>query len=54
MIKIKNKTRAGASKFNAVPPIVWSAFKLMEAKASNKAKIAPAAHTIKIISGRMA
>ena len=32
---------AGARVFNAVPPIVWSAFKLMAAKANNKENIAP-------------
>ena len=33
---------AGASIFNAVPPIVWSAFKLIAAKASSNEKTAPA------------
>lgn len=41
MITIKNKTIAGASKFKAVPPIVWSAFKFIDAKASNRANIPP-------------
>ena len=40
MIRIKNNTSAGAIRFRAVPPIVWSAFRLMAAKASNRLKMA--------------
>ena len=41
--------KAGASIFNAVPPIVWSAFRFIAAKASSKEKTAPAKAEIPIV-----
>ena len=41
MMRMKNSTRAGASRFSAVPPMVWSAFRLTEAKESSRENTAP-------------
>ena len=51
-MRIRKRTRAGAIRFSAVPPMVWSARKLMEAKESSREKMAPiiAAMTIAISS----
>ena len=43
MIRIRNSTRAGASRFNAVPPMVWSARRFTDAKDSSREKTVPAA-----------
>ena len=40
-MRIKNSTRAGASRFRAVPPMVWSAFRFTEAKDSSRENTAP-------------
>lgn len=41
MMRMKNSTRAGAIRFSAVPPMVWSAFRLTEAKESSRENTAP-------------
>ena len=41
MMRMKKRTRAGANRFSAVPPMVWSARRLMEAKDSSREKMAP-------------
>ena len=43
MIRTRNSTRAGAIRFRAVPPMVWSARRLMEAKLSSRENTAPIA-----------
>ena len=52
IIRMKKSTRAGAIRFSAVPPMVWSARRLMEANDRSREKIAPrsAATTIAMIS----
>ena len=40
-MRTRNSTSAGAIRFSAVPPMVWSARRLMAAKASNSEKIEP-------------
>lgn len=42
MAQATTTQKAGAKRFNAVPPMVWSAFRLMAAKASNREKSIPA------------
>ena len=39
--RMKNSTSAGAIRFRAVPPMVWSAFRLMAAKANSSENSAP-------------
>ena len=41
MIRMRNSTRAGAIRFSAVPPMVWSARRFTEAKLSSREKMAP-------------
>ena len=41
IMRIRNRTSAGAIRFRAVPPMVWSAFRLMEAKLSSRENTAP-------------
>ena len=41
IMRMKNRTRAGASRFSAVPPMVWSARRLTEAKLSSSENTAP-------------
>ena len=41
MMRTRNSTSAGAIMFSAVPPIVWSARRLMDAKDSSSEKMAP-------------
>ena len=43
MMRIRNSTRAGAIRFRAVPPMVWSARRLMDAKLSSRENTAPMA-----------
>ena len=43
MIRTRNSTSAGAIRFRAVPPMVWSARRLTEAKDSSREKAAPVA-----------
>ena len=49
-IRMRNSTRAGAIRFRAVPPMVWSAFRLMEAKLSSRENSAPRAAATSIAS----
>ena len=41
MMRMKNSTSAGAIRFSAVPPMVWSARRLMDAKLSSRENSAP-------------
>ena len=41
MMRMRKSTRAGAMRFRAVPPMVWSARRLMEAKLSSSENTAP-------------
>ena len=45
-------TSAGASMLSAVPPIVWSALRLIAANASSREKTAPSAAETSIASSR--
>ena len=52
MMRTKNSTRAGASIFSAVPPMVWSALRLMAAKANSSEKTAPSRAATSMASSR--
>ena len=41
IMRIRNSTSAGAIRFRAVPPMVWSARRLMEAKLNSRENSAP-------------
>ena len=41
MAQVMTTAKAGANWFSAVPPMVWSAFRLMAAKPSSSEKIMP-------------
>ena len=48
MMRMKNSTMAGARRLRAVPPMVWSAFRLTAAKLSSSEKAAPSAAEMSI------
>ena len=50
MMRIRNSTRAGAIRFSAVPPMVWSARRLMDAKLSSRENTAPMAAATSMVS----
>ena len=50
MMRMKNSTSAGAIRLSAVPPMVWSARRLMEAKLRSREKSAPKAAATSIVS----
>ncbi len=50
MMRMKNSTSAGAIRFSAVPPMVWSARRLMDAKLRSSENSAPNAAATSIVS----
>ena len=49
MMRMKNSTSAGAIRFSAVPPMVWSARRLMDAKLKSSENSAPKAAATSIV-----
>ena len=50
IMRMKKRTSAGAKRFSAVPPTVWSARRSTEAKDSSSEKIAPIAAAVSMAS----